>query len=119
MFSVIVCRRVACLYALGRERAEQGGPGRAGRPRDGSIATTKTRSWPGSLSCSKKTWRAVRDDGPRCHGDGEGDRPDQVGHRRDLPPREDRQAIPALGLPLPDPPLRDAEWIAAYRRWAG
>ena len=30
-----------------------------------------------------------------------------------------RQAIPILALPLPDPPPRGAEWIAAYRRWAG
>ena len=30
-----------------------------------------------------------------------------------------RQAIPILDLPLPDPPLQGAEWIAAYRRWAG
>ena len=30
-----------------------------------------------------------------------------------------RQAIPILDLPLPDPPPRGAEWIAAYRRWAG
>jgi hypothetical protein len=44
---------------------------------------------------------------------------DVAWHRRDLRPREDRRAIPVLGLPLPDPPLRDAEWIAAYRRWAG
>ena len=29
-----------------------------------------------------------------------------------------RQAIPVLDLPLPDPPPRGAEWIAAYRRWA-
>ena len=30
-----------------------------------------------------------------------------------------RQAIPILDLPLPDPPPRGAEWIAAYGRWAG
>ncbi len=30
-----------------------------------------------------------------------------------------RQAIPILDLPLPDPPPQGAEWIAAYRRWAG
>ena len=30
-----------------------------------------------------------------------------------------RQAIPILDLPLPDPPPLGAEWIAAYRRWAG
>jgi hypothetical protein len=30
-----------------------------------------------------------------------------------------RQAIPVLDLPLPDPPPQGAEWIAAYRRWAG
>jgi hypothetical protein len=30
-----------------------------------------------------------------------------------------RQAIPILDLPLPDLPLQGAEWIAAYRRWAG
>jgi hypothetical protein len=29
-----------------------------------------------------------------------------------------RQPIPVLDLPLPDPPPRGAEWIAAYRRWA-
>ena len=29
-----------------------------------------------------------------------------------------RQAIPVLDLPLPDPPPRGVEWIAAYRRWA-
>lgn len=32
---------------------------------------------------------------------------------------EHRQAIPILDLPLPDPPPRGAEWIAAYGRWAG
>src|SRR5580693_1827253 len=81
MFSVIVCCRVACLYALGRERAEQGGPGRAGRPRDGSIATTKTRSWRVRCPARRKPGRAVRDDGPRCHGDCEEDRLDRVWHR--------------------------------------
>lgn len=30
-----------------------------------------------------------------------------------------RQAIAILDLPLPDPPPRGAEWIFAYRRWAG
>ena len=30
-----------------------------------------------------------------------------------------RQAIPILDLRLPVPPPPDAEWIAAYRRWAG
>ena len=30
-----------------------------------------------------------------------------------------RQAIPILDLPLPDPPPEGAEWIAAYRHWAG
>jgi hypothetical protein len=30
-----------------------------------------------------------------------------------------RQAILVLDLPLPDPPPRGAEWIAAYRHWAG
>jgi hypothetical protein len=30
-----------------------------------------------------------------------------------------RQAIPILDLPLPDPPPRGAEWIAAYSHWAG
>ena len=30
-----------------------------------------------------------------------------------------RQAIPVLDLPLPEPPPGGAEWIAAYRRWAG
>ena len=30
-----------------------------------------------------------------------------------------RQAIPVLDLPLPDPPPQGAEWIAAYRHWAG
>lgn len=29
-----------------------------------------------------------------------------------------RQAIPILDLPLPDPPSRGSEWIAAYGRWA-
>ena len=29
-----------------------------------------------------------------------------------------RQAIHVLDLPLPDPPPKGAEWIAAYRRWA-
>ena len=29
-----------------------------------------------------------------------------------------RQAIPILDLPLPAPPPKGAEWIAAYRRWA-
>jgi hypothetical protein len=29
-----------------------------------------------------------------------------------------RQAIPILDLPLPDPPPQGTEWIAAYRRWA-
>jgi len=31
---------------------------------------------------------------------------------------KNRQAIPVLDLPLPDPPPRGAEWIDAYRRWA-
>ena len=30
-----------------------------------------------------------------------------------------RQAIAILELPLPDPPPQGAEWIAAYRHWAG
>jgi hypothetical protein len=29
-----------------------------------------------------------------------------------------RQAISILDVPLPDPPPRGAEWIAACRRWA-
>ena len=32
---------------------------------------------------------------------------------------EHRQAIPILDIPLPDPAPQGAEWIAAYRRWAG
>lgn len=28
-----------------------------------------------------------------------------------------RQAIPILALPLPDPPPPGAEWIRVYRRW--
>ena len=31
----------------------------------------------------------------------------------------DRQAIGILDLPLPDPAPDGAQWIAAYRRWAG
>jgi hypothetical protein len=31
----------------------------------------------------------------------------------------DRQAIGVLDLPLPDPAPDGAQWIAAYRRWAG
>jgi hypothetical protein len=30
-----------------------------------------------------------------------------------------RQTIPILDLPLPSRPPRGAEWIEAYRRWAG
>lgn len=30
----------------------------------------------------------------------------------------ERQAIPLLELPLPDPPPSGWEWIEAYRRWA-
>jgi hypothetical protein len=30
----------------------------------------------------------------------------------------ERQAIPLLELPLPDPPPTGWEWIEAYRRWA-
>jgi hypothetical protein len=30
----------------------------------------------------------------------------------------ERQAIPILELPLPDPPPTGWEWIEAYRRWA-
>jgi hypothetical protein len=29
------------------------------------------------------------------------------------------QAISVLDLPLPEPPPRGAQWIAAYRHWAG
>jgi hypothetical protein len=29
-----------------------------------------------------------------------------------------RQAIPILDLPLPEPPPRGWEWIAAYQHWA-
>ena len=29
-----------------------------------------------------------------------------------------RQRVPILELPLPDPPPKGVEWIAAYRRWA-
>ena len=29
------------------------------------------------------------------------------------------QAISVLDLPLPEPPPKGSEWIAAYRRWAG
>ena len=32
---------------------------------------------------------------------------------------EHQQAIGILDLPLPDPPPDGAEWIHAYRRWAG
>jgi hypothetical protein len=28
------------------------------------------------------------------------------------------QAISVLDLPLPEPPPKGAEWIAAYRHWA-
>ncbi len=28
-------------------------------------------------------------------------------------------AISVLDLPLPEPPPKGAQWIAAYRRWAG
>ena len=28
-----------------------------------------------------------------------------------------RQSLPILGLPLPEPPPRGAEWIQAYRQW--
>jgi hypothetical protein len=31
----------------------------------------------------------------------------------------DRQAIGILDLPMPDPPPHGAEWIDAFRRWAG
>jgi hypothetical protein len=31
----------------------------------------------------------------------------------------DRQAIGILELPLPDPAPEGAQWIAAYRHWAG
>ena len=30
----------------------------------------------------------------------------------------DRQAVSILDLPLPSPPPKGAEWIAAYRHWA-
>lgn len=30
-----------------------------------------------------------------------------------------RQAIPIVDLPLPSPPPKGAEWIEAYRHWAG
>ncbi|HEV8275945.1 MAG TPA: hypothetical protein VGQ26_09645 [Streptosporangiaceae bacterium] len=30
----------------------------------------------------------------------------------------ERQRIPLLDLPLPDPPPAGAEWAAAYRHWA-
>ena len=30
-----------------------------------------------------------------------------------------RQRVPILDLPLPDPRPRGAEWIDAFRRWAG
>jgi hypothetical protein len=30
----------------------------------------------------------------------------------------ERQRIPLLDLPLPDPPPDGAEWIGAYRHWA-
>ena len=30
----------------------------------------------------------------------------------------ERQAIPILELPVPDPPPAGWEWIEAYRRWA-
>lgn len=32
---------------------------------------------------------------------------------------EHQQAIGILDLPLPDPPPAGAEWIDAFRRWAG
>lgn len=31
----------------------------------------------------------------------------------------ERQALPLLYLPLPDPPPQGWKWIEAYRRWAG
>lgn len=30
-----------------------------------------------------------------------------------------RQVIPILDLPLPEPPPKGIEWIAAYRHWSG
>ncbi len=30
-----------------------------------------------------------------------------------------RQRVPILDLPLPSPPPEGADWIAAFRRWAG
>ena len=43
----------------------------------------------------------------------EGDEVVAVCHRG-----RERQAIPILELPLPDPPPAGWEWIEAYRRWA-
>ena len=31
----------------------------------------------------------------------------------------DRQSLPILDLPLPNPPPEGAEWIEAFRRWLG
>jgi hypothetical protein len=31
----------------------------------------------------------------------------------------DRQALPILDLPMPNPPPKGAEWIVAYRQWRG
>jgi hypothetical protein len=31
---------------------------------------------------------------------------------------QERQRIPILDLPLPEPPPKGWEWIAAYRHWA-
>jgi len=28
-----------------------------------------------------------------------------------------RQRVPIIDLPMPDPPPKGAEWIEAYRRW--
>jgi len=30
-----------------------------------------------------------------------------------------RQVLPILDLPMPDPPPKGAEWIEAYRQWFG
>ena len=60
-----------------------------------------------------------RDHGPGRHGNRQRRHPDGIGIVADCVRDGHHQVIHVLDLPLPEPPPKGAQWIAAYRHWAG